>query len=224
MRPTIHHLRVEFVTFRSRAERSEYTARRYQAILRGKVLDVGCDEALLRKLLPESEYVGIDIGGAPDIRLDLESVERLPFQKNTFDCVVCTDVLEHLDSLHLVFNEILRVSRRHVILSLPNCWAAARVPIERGHGSPGHYGLPLDKPNDRHKWFFSLADAVAFVEGHAQKLHFVIRDVCAMEKPRPLIVRILRRLRYPKQIYYLNRYAHAVWFHLEKQPAASAAK
>jgi len=105
---------VELNAFRSRMERSEYVARRYQALLQGKVLDVGCDQAVLRNLLPQSEYTGVDIGGAPDIELNLETAERLPFPDDAFDCVVCTDVLEHLDNLHHKFGEQVRVSRRHV--------------------------------------------------------------------------------------------------------------
>lgn len=210
---------VERYAFRSRAERSQYVARRYGDILGNKVLDVGCDEAVLRRLLSKSEYVGVDIGGDPDIHLDLETIPRLPFPDNAFDCVVCSDVLEHLDNLHAMFSELLRVTRRHVVLSLPNCWAAARVPIQRGRGSFAHYGLPLDKPTDRHKWFFSLAEALEFVEGQARRLGYTIREVHAMEKPRSWLLRALRRLRYPNQMDYLNRYAHTLWCHLEKHPS-----
>ncbi len=36
-------MRVEYITFRSRVERSEYVARRFKSLLNGKVLDVRCD-------------------------------------------------------------------------------------------------------------------------------------------------------------------------------------
>ena len=63
-------------------------------------LDVGCDEALLKTLLaPDIKYTGIDVAGKPDIVLNLEKIERLPFDDSTFDCVICSDVLEHLDKL-----------------------------------------------------------------------------------------------------------------------------
>ena len=127
--------------------------------LRGKVLDVGCDEGHLRGLVPGLDYTGIDVGGSPDVLVDLEAAERLPFPDRAFDTVVCSDVLEHLDSLHRVFGEMVRVSRRWLVISLPNNWTNARRPIERGAGSFAFYGLPADKPVDRHKWFFSLEDA-----------------------------------------------------------------
>jgi SAM-dependent methyltransferase len=217
-------MNVELEVFRDRSERSRYVARRYRDALRGKLLDVGCDRAQLRTLLPEVEYTGVDIAGAPDIQLNLELADRLPFPESAFDCVVCTDVLEHLDNLHQIFGELLRVTRRDVVLSLPSNWVNARVPIQRGHGSFKHYGLPPDKPADRHKWFFPLTDALRFVEVNAPRGGCVIREVHAMEKPRPWLLRALRRMRYPRQMCYLNRYAHTVWFHLEKHaPAGSPA-
>lgn len=96
-------MKVEYVTFQSRSERSEYIANRFRPLLAGKILDVGCDKAVLKKLLPHLDYTGMDISGDPDIRLNLEEVDRLPFEEGTFDCVVCSDVLEHLDNFHHIF-------------------------------------------------------------------------------------------------------------------------
>lgn len=210
-------MKVEQVEFKDRAARSEYISRRFQPLLQGKILDVGCDMAVLKTLLPGADYTGVDISGAPDFQVNLEATGRLPFSDNAFDSVVCTDVLEHLENLHQMFGELARVSRRNVILSLPNNWVNARVPIARGRGSFGKYGLPADKPPDRHKWFFSLSEAADFIQAQTQKFPLVCREMFATEKPRPLLVRGLRRLRYPVLDHYLNRYAHTVWAWLEKQ-------
>ena len=210
-------LRVEHLKFGNRAGRSSYVAGRYGATLKGRVLDVGCDRAVLRDLVPGIQYTGIDLTEQADLRLDLEKVERLPFEDDSFDCVVCTDVLEHLESLHHIFNELVRVTRRHIIVSLPNNWANARVPIQRGHGSFDKYGLPAARPVDRHRWFFSLSEAVDFVEAQTLKLPISIADIHAIEKPKPLIARALRRLRYPRQLCYLNRYSHSLWVLLAKR-------
>jgi 2-polyprenyl-3-methyl-5-hydroxy-6-metoxy-1,4-benzoquinol methylase len=207
---------VEFVTFPARADRSAYIAKRFAPYLTGKVLDVGCDMAVLKGLLPGASYTGIDIGGKPDIQLNLEQVERLPFGDGEFDGVVCSDVLEHLDNLHHVFSELLRVCRGHLVISLPNNWANARLPLARGRGSFGFYGLPPDKPRDRHKWFFSLAEATAFMRTQAERHSLVLHECFANEKPRPALVRWWRRLRYPRQESYLNRYSHTMWAVLKK--------
>ncbi|MCP4708735.1 MAG: hypothetical protein GY869_08930, partial [Planctomycetes bacterium] len=101
----------------------------------------------------------------------------------------------------------------------PNNWNAARVPIQRGKGTFAHYCLPADKPDDRHKWFFSLADAQNFIQTHLTrqpKIKLIEERIC--EKPRNPLLRLCRRLRYPKLIRYLNRFSHTGWFVIEKTP------
>ncbi len=204
-------MHVEYVAFNTRISRTEYLVERFGKFLQGKVLDVGCNEAPLRKLMPGLDYTGIDVGGTPDLQVDLESVQNLPFEDGEFDAVVCIDVLEHLDNLHAMFDELVRVAKTHLVISLPNCWSGARKPIERGHGAIGHYGLPITRPVDRHKWFFSLSEAQAFMEDQTQRLPISLVETEATERPRLPLKRLLRRLRHPEQIRYLNRYAHTIW-------------
>ncbi len=213
-------MKVEYVQFKERRARAEYIAGRFGHLLRGKVLDVGCDKAFLRTLLPDTEYVGVDVAGDPDIALNLEELVKLPFEDATFDCVVCSDVLEHLDNLHGVFREIVRVAGKHVIISLPNNWANARKPIEAGKGSVGHYGIPAVPPPDRHKWFFNMMEARDFLSYWEERLPFRIAELFATEKPRPAMVRWIRRMRFPALSRYLNRYAHTLWAVLEKTSTA----
>ena len=203
-------MHVEYIAMTRRDQRAEFVARRFAPYLHGKVLDVGCDKARLKQLVPGIDYLGVDVCGTPDLVVNLEK-EPLPFANDEFDCVVCSDVLEHLDNLHANFKELVRVTRGHVVLSLPNNWANARKAIERGHGSFGHYGLPAEPPLDRHKWFFCLADAQAFLEAQAGRCGLTLTEMFAVEKPRLTLVRWLRRLRHPVQATYLNRYSHSLW-------------
>lgn len=210
-------MRSEYVAFPTRLARAAYIAARFRPFLSGSVLDVGCGEAALRGLLPGIHYTGVDVSGNPDIRLNLEDPAGLPFGDGSFECVVCSDVLEHLDSLHRVFGELVRVARRHLVVSLPNNWCNARRPIERGKGAIGHYGLPLDPPADRHRWFFGISEAADFIRGQAGTYPITIVELHATEKPRLLAVRASRRLLYPSRERYLNRYAHTLWAVLEKK-------
>ena len=115
----MHRIPVDSALFDKRAKRIKYLAEHFGRYLNGWVLDVGCDTTTLRDMLPAgSSYTGIDIGGNPDITLNLEEIERLPFDGKAFDTVVCTDVLKHLDNLHAVFAELVRVSNRYVIRAL----------------------------------------------------------------------------------------------------------
>jgi len=209
-------LHTEYVAFPSRKNRSDFVARRLTDYLKVSVLDVGCYEAFLREIIRPVPYTGIDIAGKPDIEIDLEKAERLPFEDHAFECVLCIDVLEHLDNLHALFAELVRVSQRYVIVSLPNCWRDARRPIEKGAGSFGHYGLPAQRPQDRHKWFFSLAEARLFIEAKTREFGMAVEDMFVTEKPSRALIRLLRGIRYPGE-RYTNRYAQTLWAVLRKE-------
>lgn len=212
----IFPMHVEFVSMASRAERSAFIAQRFAGLLAGRVLDVGCDKAVLKSLVPGLDYVGVDVGGTPDLIVDLEE-QRLPFPDDSFDCVLCSDVLEHLDNLHQSFGELVRVARGYVIVSLPNNWANARRPIGRGKGGIGHYGLPPDPPADRHKWFFSLEEAQRFLEAQGSRFPVEVVEGFVVEKPRSALLRWLRRSLHGSAMAYWNRYANSYWAVMRKR-------
>lgn len=163
---------MKFSTKRSydgRDSKARYVADKYQSILKGRVLDVGADRCHLRELLPAiADYTGIGFGDV-DMEVNLET-SPIPFPDNSFDCVLCLDVLEHLDSIHAVFDELTRVSKKYVIISLPNPYRDF-IGMLFNQGDPSisfkYYGLPLERPDDRHKWFFSNSDAEKFIRARA---------------------------------------------------------
>ena len=134
------------IEFETNPDRPLFVGRTYRDFLSGKVLDVGCGPAALRKEIGPERYVGVDVGPDADLKVDLQSSGKLPFPDHAFDAVVCTDVLEHLDNLHQIFDELVRVSGSHLIVTLPNNWNSARVRLRRGRGAIHQYGLPLAPP------------------------------------------------------------------------------
>lgn len=201
---------IEYAAFPTRESRMRFVAMRFAPILTGDVLDLGCDKAPLRSLVPSIRYTGIDVDGNPDIRLDIEHIDRLPFDDAAFDCVLCIHVLEHLDNLYRIFGELLRVAHRHVLIGLPNCWRGARRPLAHGEGGFRHYGLPSSEPTDRHKWFFSLSQATDFLQGKAVEKALQVEELLITDNPKPVPIRWLRHMRYPGLRYH-NRYSNTVW-------------
>lgn len=63
--------------------------------------------ALARKLVPEAE-------------LTAASVYELPFSDSSFDLVVASEVLEHLEDPERGLKEIKRISRRYCLFTAPN--------------------------------------------------------------------------------------------------------
>jgi SAM-dependent methyltransferase len=98
------------------------------------LLDAGCGEGFTLAELGSSgirgQTVGVDISPAAlawnrvqhkaDGPLQVGDVQRLPFRDGSFDLVLCLEVLEHLPNSGPGLRELLRVSRQHVLVSVPH--------------------------------------------------------------------------------------------------------
>jgi SAM-dependent methyltransferase len=47
-------------------------------------------------------------------------IQRLPYQDNTFDVVLCSETLEHVSDLQAATGELIRVCRRAVVITVPH--------------------------------------------------------------------------------------------------------
>jgi len=173
----------------------------------------------------DEKYTGIGISGSLDVYVNLER-GYIPFKNDMFDCVLCLDVLEHVENIHDVFDELCRISRKYVIISLPNPWKGFYSVL--GHGnydskrSLKYYNLPKDKPDDRHKWFFSPNEAKEFVHYRASKNKMRVLQIDREGttddgKVRvDLLRRLLIKVLFHKSITAHDLYAGTMWAVLEK--------
>ena len=163
----------------NRAQRSKWICERFINEIGScrNLLDVGCSESAIKLYLPgHIDYKGIDISGNPDYKINLDAIAQLPFENNQFDIVICADVLEHLENVHLIFDELCRITNKFLIVTLPNpAYGAYRYILRikysgqtRESTSYGtymkFYGLPIERPVDRHRWFYGYDEAIRFVE------------------------------------------------------------
>jgi len=98
------------------------------------ILDAGCGEGFtLRELHTDgvqAAMVGTDVSHnalawnranrMSSSSLIVADVRHLPFSPNSFDLVVCLEVLEHMPDAASGLSELLRVSRDHVLISVPH--------------------------------------------------------------------------------------------------------
>jgi len=80
--------------------------------LSGKLLDFGCGSKPYEKLFKNSNnYVGVEVSGNKEnLKSDIYYTGiALPFADNTFDSILCTEVLEHVEQLDDVMIELYRV-------------------------------------------------------------------------------------------------------------------
>lgn len=94
------------------------------------VLDIGCNDGELVNYLNSigKSAVGIDIDEKliseaknkyPRIEFKVASAESIPYGNDSFDTCVAWNVLEHLEDDRAGFNEMMRVARKNVILTVP---------------------------------------------------------------------------------------------------------
>ena len=91
------------------------------------ILDVGCGDGAFVNNLPEYYRVmavdrcrtAMQYVAKPKF---YASIEYLPFKNNSFDLVVCAEVIEHLpyDVYKKGLTELQRVARKYIIISVPN--------------------------------------------------------------------------------------------------------
>ena len=215
--------KTDFV-YSDRKTKQEYVWRKYQSILEGaSILDVGADECFLKEYLQSTKsYFGIGLGGNPDLEYDLE-LGTLPFEDRKFDVVICLDVLEHLEQIHAIFDECCRVAGKYFILSLPNPFFSIYGAVCFQEYRPGRltkfYGLPHERPADRHRWFFTAEEARSFVEYRAKKNNFGIvqMDHETGNHERNFLRKWARNLLFRRDFNQKNCFESTLWAILERK-------
>jgi SAM-dependent methyltransferase len=122
-----------------------------------RVLDAGCGEgvvtAWLAGALLEATVTAVDAREEalreferrnPELEATRADLYALPFEDGSFDLVVATEVLEHLDRPRDALRELARVSSRHLFLTVPHepFFRAGNVArgryLRRLGSTPGH--------------------------------------------------------------------------------------
>ena len=98
-----------------------------------KVFDAGCGEGFVLSEFKnrniDCELEGMDCSEQalntgrelfPYLSLKQGDIYHLPYEDNSFDLVLCTEVMEHLAEPDKVLSEIIRVSGKYCLFSVPN--------------------------------------------------------------------------------------------------------
>jgi len=92
---------------------------------RASVLDIGARDGHFSRLLTahfasvtalDLDKPAFDIPGVVPVAGD---ATRLDFPDNAFDCVFCTEVLEHIPNLETACHQIVRVARHEIVIGVP---------------------------------------------------------------------------------------------------------
>ncbi len=161
------------------------------------VLEIGVGTGIFKNLL---SHYGIKVKTVdidPDLHPDyLASATKLPFSESTFDCVCAFQVLEHMPYNHSItaFSEMVRVSKRYIVLSLPDAKPMWRYSLHIPGSGPVNILVPIPclpggKENiwDEHYWEINVKNY------HLRK---VVDD---FSKPG---AKMIRTFRVPEKTYW----------------------
>ena len=188
------------------------------------VLNVGGGAAnYLKSTMPNRDVIAIDIDSKADIQFDLDSENPIPFGADKPDLIVALDVLEHLEKFHERLNEILEITTRGALLSLPiSSSETARILLrpnayrrqKRTEATfSKYYGIPLEKPHDRHRWYIYGTDIITLAESLEDKGYEVHIGLDAFFKSKLLSKLVIRIC---SKHLLLNLLSKWVWIVIKK--------
>jgi SAM-dependent methyltransferase len=208
-----------------RADRNRFAAEQLQRTHVKRILNLGGGGARhLQASLSNSEIevYEVDIQGNCDLRVNLDTLPNLPFGDQSFDVACAFDVLEHLENFHLLNEEMFRVAKDYVLISLPNSAAEVFYDVLRNrpqkHPDLGRgtfskfYGLPLRPPTDRHRWWIYFQDIIRFY------FYFSLKHDASLEfwTPSLNIKKSLFKSIFGAHIYY-SFFCPVVWIKISKK-------
>jgi SAM-dependent methyltransferase len=115
------------------------------------VLDVGCGDGLIAKLIAERRtdvsVHGIDILVRSNTHIPVSAFDGriIPFPDDSFDVVMLVDVIHHVAEGQLILREAARVARQRVLVKDHNCNGLLAQPTLRFMDWTGnaHHGVAL---------------------------------------------------------------------------------
>lgn len=144
------------------------------------VLDAGSRDGDTMKLLSNhckpGRLVALDWhntirGNIEFMKCDLE--QPLPFADESFDIVICNDVLEHVERKNQLMAELCRIAKERLIICLPNTQSLDYIfGLLRGKMS-SKYKFNVEDGLDRHRWVTYFKANNKFISLRAQPYDLV---------------------------------------------------
>lgn len=144
------------------------------------VLDLGSRTGdnlrYIDNIVNKSKLVAIDLYNKTEGNLlfrkeDLEN--KLTYADSSFDIVICNDVLEHINNKNSLLSEITRISKKHIICSLPNTQHISYIRGLKKGNMGKQYTFLQDDNLDRHKWITYYNDNISFF---SQKMNIELQN------------------------------------------------
>jgi len=123
-----HEMSIDpYAKYRAGESEKERTKDLLRVLPKGRrsVLDIGARDGHFDRLLTGyfPEVTAFDLHKPtfeyPGVATVAGDVTKLDVSDNSFDCVFCAEVLEHIPAVQTACNEIIRVARHEIIIGVP---------------------------------------------------------------------------------------------------------
>ena len=183
-----------------------YTAQFIRSRSITSVLDVGCRDGILHEAIHAEgidrenfRYLGVDLSQneANTVEYVCDVTSGIPVEAASYDLVVALDLLEHLDNFQAGLDELDRVARRYIIVSLPNMahfFFRFRFLLTGQINSK--YELSYGYGLDRHRWFTILPQTNVYFSTYCKERSYVLEQLYLSLGGRrlPTVERLFRLL------------------------------
>jgi SAM-dependent methyltransferase len=176
------------------------------------VLDLGCRDKILKKYLNKNiKYQGVDYKDSEYV-IGHNLEKDVPFPDNSFDIVFALDVLEHVENIHFLYKEILRVSKKEIIVALPNMYYwKYRFKFLKGKPISDKYIFSPNSILDRHRWITSYDDSLKFIKMNSKNM-----TIKTSVNFYPYSSKFLQFLDKNLSKMFPNLFVHTMYFHITK--------
>jgi ubiquinone/menaquinone biosynthesis C-methylase UbiE len=155
LRNTIFKWGYGWIKYYRRAEVKKVLDRRSKTML-----DIGCQDLVFHQQLKKRYDITLADYEPKKSFIKKEDVQNLSFEDNSFDIVLCQEVLEHVPDPIAAMKELKRVAKKQLVISVPNepFFTMFRLFLwEREHLwaiTPKIFKHYLGKPSYQRKVFF----------------------------------------------------------------------
>lgn len=111
--------------------------KKYIPRLKGTLLDFGCGRKPFEDLFTVERYIGVDLKSTghdhKNSKIDVYyDGKHLPFENETFDCLFCGEVLEHVFNPDEILKELNRVLKpgAKALITVPFSWNEHETPYD----------------------------------------------------------------------------------------------